>query len=58
MIRHCDGTDPNLVMLWDSKRGERVDPREAHGMLRQRRCDCGLTFDDVARMVVWPHMEV
>jgi hypothetical protein len=37
MIRHCDGTDPNL----QAQDGEP--------------CSCGLRFDDVDRMVIFPH---
>ena len=40
MIRTCNGTDPNL--LGDSATG---DP-----------CTCGLTFNDVLRSVVHPHV--
>lgn len=39
MIRHCDGTDPNL--LDDS--------------VTATPCSCGLTFDDVHRCVIYPH---
>jgi hypothetical protein len=51
MIRHCDGTDPTLVKeksdvnMWDCSGG--YEP-----------CDCGLTFDDVERMTVYPHERV
>lgn len=41
MIRHCDGTDPNLI----------DGPTTASGP-----CVCGLTFDDVARSAVYPHV--
>lgn len=58
MIRHCDGTDPNLVMLVDPASGDRVTPQDAVGKLEQRPCDCGLRFDDARRMVIWPHREV
>lgn len=44
MIRRCDGTDPNLIRVNDQ--GER------------KPCDCGLVFDDVDRMVIYPHAPV
>lgn len=40
MIRHCDGTDANLL----------DDAPTA------RPCACGLTFDDVERSVIYPHV--
>jgi hypothetical protein len=42
MIRTCDGTDPNL--LDDS--------------VTARPCACGLTFDDVERSVIHPHVYI
>jgi hypothetical protein len=39
MIRHCTGTDPNLI-----RDGEP--------------CDCGRTFDDVERLVIYPHTRI
>lgn len=47
MIRHCDGKDPYLVRSVDSDDLYTYVP-----------CDCGLTFDDVKRMVVYPHEKV
>jgi hypothetical protein len=41
MIRTCDGTDPNLL---DS------------GLRTAGPCACGLTFDDVDRSVIHPHV--
>jgi len=40
VIRHCDGTDPNLL-------GEDRAP-----------CACGLTFDGVDHVVIWPHQRI
>lgn len=40
MMRHCDGTDSNLIR----KVGDGYEP-----------CACGLTFDDVNHMVIYPH---
>jgi hypothetical protein len=42
MIRKCDGTDPNLV--WLDQDSDKYVP-----------CKCGLEFDDVDCMVVYPH---
>jgi hypothetical protein len=41
MIRTCDATDPNLL----------DGPMSAAGP-----CACGLTFDDVQRSVIYPHV--
>lgn len=46
MIRHCDGTDPNLV--WPGDDGNSYGPDA-------KPCDCGLRFDDVDRLVIYPH---
>lgn len=45
MIRHCDGTDPNLIRPDDILTSTYVP------------CACGLKFDDVDRSVVHPHTE-
>lgn len=59
MMRKCDGTDPHLRMPIDDTTGERViNVREHKGKYTYRPCDCGLRFDDVYRMVIWPHNEV
>ena len=42
MIRHCDGTDPNLIRETET------------GYVP---CDCGLTFDDVNHLVIFPRRE-
>lgn len=53
MRRRCDGSDPNLVRNdppWDPSKlpGEQtVGPGHP--------CDCGRVFDDVERMVIFPH---
>jgi hypothetical protein len=49
MIRYCDGNDPNLVRVsedWDENQcvGVKYEP-----------CACGLTFDDVNHLVIYPH---
>jgi len=41
VIRHCDGTDSNLI-------GE-----DGHSP-----CRCGARFDDVHRLVIWPHQRI
>jgi len=48
MIRHCDGTDPNLI-TWSAE----TLTRESASV--RVPCACGLTFDDVSREVVYPH---
>lgn len=51
MIRHCDGNDPNLLMIVDA-----VGRHQRAGLEGKKKpCDCGLTFDDERRSVVWPH---
>jgi hypothetical protein len=52
MIRHCDGTDPNLVRLI------KTDDEPAPHVLTKVPCDCGLTFNDVERLVIHPHAEI
>jgi hypothetical protein len=47
MIRHCDGTDPNLVKY--------VDNSPNSNNTAKIPCNCGLTFDDTHRMVIYPH---
>lgn len=42
MIRCCDGQDPNLK-------------RENEETGEWEPCDCGALFDDVRRLVIWPH---
>lgn len=49
MMRHCDGKDPNLVR----KVGDDWFVDGAYVP-----CDCGLSFDDVDRSVVHPHVSV
>lgn len=53
MRRHCDGTDPNLLQPV-------VDQRAAlaEGQPGYRPCACGLRFDDVQRLVIWPHQRL
>jgi hypothetical protein len=52
MIRTCDGTDPNLTR--EARPGE-----EPFGLWPDSvPCDCGLTFDDVERTVIWPHTRI
>lgn len=49
MQRHCDGTDPNLtrpVREGEEPEGPWPDSRP---------CDCGLVFNDVYRLVIYPH---
>lgn len=49
MIRRCDGSDPNLTR--DVREGERPSGPWPGSVP----CDCGLVFDDVERMVTYPH---
>lgn len=51
MIRHCDGTDPNLTR--EARPGE--EPRGPWP--DSVPCDCGLEFDDTERMVLHPHLK-
>jgi hypothetical protein len=61
MIRHCDGTDPNLIREilaseYDPRRDtlsswDKAAPEGHHVIC----CRCGLEFDDVRRAVIWPH---
>jgi hypothetical protein len=46
MLRHCDGTDPNLQKRMVSDNDESIEYVP---------CDCGLTFDDVNHLVIYPH---
>jgi hypothetical protein len=60
MIRHCDGTDPNLTMdVPESEVGERLvshwpSRHPGHVVIA---CDCGRTFDDVDMMTTYPHRQ-
>lgn len=61
MIRICDGTDPNLTRYlpaaeYDATR-HNLSPWKRTGQPGEIviQCDCGLTFDDVYREVIWPH---
>lgn len=50
MIRTCDGTDVNL------KREEVTrTTRAGQECMEWVPCDCGLSFDDVERLVIYPH---
>lgn len=50
MIRTCDGTDENL------KREEVTrTTRAGQECMEWVPCDCGLSFDDVERLVIYPH---
>lgn len=70
MMRHCDGTDPNLRMTIATQAladdmiipgkivaGERLLNRiPGHPEFTEEKpCDCGYTFDDVDHFVFWPH---
>jgi hypothetical protein len=46
MMRTCDGNDPNLVKYVPGDKEDVAVP-----------CDCGLTFDDVYHMVIYPHVK-
>lgn len=61
MIRHCDGTDVNVTReVYYNEVGERlVTPwRTRDPATVNIACDCGATFDDVERMVIYPHHAV
>ena len=50
MMRHCVGTDPNLILVLHRKTELGIDvEREIVP------CKCGMIFDDVEREVVYPH---
>jgi hypothetical protein len=55
MRRHCDGTDPNLKQYLrpDGEPAEHPVDRET-----VKACDCGMVFDDVKFMTIWPHRAV
>lgn len=65
MMRTCDGTDPNLTRLIPSPdfkpdEGMRISPwHRAFAKPGEVciNCQCGLTFDDVNRVVYYPHPE-
>lgn len=52
MIRHCDGTDPNLI------RHLQRDSETPQINYISVPCDCGMTFDDVKHFVIYPHAEI
>lgn len=57
MIRTCDGTDETLSRPVDTEQvacGSCPDGRRV--VDRYEPCACGLTFDDVDRSVIWPHV--
>lgn len=58
MIRTCDGTDPNLVMYVNQHTGQRLEERVIGSAEVEKPCDCGLVFDDVTTMVIYPHRPV
>ena len=66
MIRHCDGTDPNLTR---DLQADEYDPdvhtlspwhTRQHGKrgIMRINCQCGLRFDDVDCTVIYPHERV
>jgi hypothetical protein len=62
MIRHCDGTDDNLtqeILATDYNSATMTLSGNWDRMAREGRrvirCQCGLTFDDVDRLVTYPH---
>lgn len=64
MIRRCDGTDPTLVRAVEHDVRERAagDCWTAGNAWTRchcyQPCACGRVFDDVDRMVIWPHLPV
>jgi hypothetical protein len=63
VIRTCNGTDDNLtrsipINAFDpatmtlSVNWDRIGQRRGQHVIR---CNCGLTFDDVDRLTVYPH---
>jgi hypothetical protein len=64
VIRTCDGTDPNLTREipateYDAAR-HNLSPwnSSAKPGIVVIQCACGLRFDDVKRMVIYPHVRV
>ena len=55
MMRHCDGNDPNLLKCVDPDTGEHAPA--GLRLVDYVPCDCGLRFDDVTRLTIWPHRE-
>jgi hypothetical protein len=49
MIRKCDGTDENLRKWILTKDSDNYDGG------KYVPCDCGLTFDDVYHLTIYPH---
>ena len=61
MIRHCDGTDPNLTRDIGNPPREvgtyTISPWNDSARPGQLiiNCQCGRSFDDVDRSVIYPH---
>jgi hypothetical protein len=66
VIRHCDGTDDNLTQtipvgefdpatMTLSVNWDRIAQHRGEHAIR---CACGRSFDDVDRLVTWPHEPV
>ena len=58
--RHCDGTDPNLIMFINKNTGKAIGQGTPVILSEEKTvpCDCGKVFDDVHYMVIWPHLPV
>jgi hypothetical protein len=58
MQRHCNGEDLNLIMYMH-KDGTRCTAARRRSCSEDeytpQPCDCGLTFDDINRLTVFPH---
>jgi len=55
-MRHCDGSDPNLIMYVDPTTGKRLIKSTKSEV--QKPCDCGHRFDDVKYTTIYPHRVV
>jgi hypothetical protein len=60
MIRTCDGTDPFLVGKPTVFTGSSSssDPKAKPLATSYAPCACGAVFDDVERLVIWPHERI
>lgn len=56
MQRNCNGTDPNLRQHRHAN-GDRCIAPGCEERVEEIPCDCGLQFDDIDRMVIYPHLK-
>lgn len=61
MLRRCNGKDPNLLVLIERTCTCDVCIRcgcndyTRHHRTEYKPCNCGLVFDDVHRLTIYPH---